>query len=118
MLDTSRCQEHFDKVLEFAKSRGLEDNLQQRLDYLDNYANGPGCTYDKAEGRDTRCVLMFDYAPHSFYFVMERRNSPDAEWKTWYNGGLILHEAGSSGAEFPVLSVRMDSSTTSYEIHT
>jgi hypothetical protein len=117
------CQEHFDKVVEFARAQGREDQLRERLDYLDNFA-----------GRErTRCRLFTDFAPQSFCFVIERlardhecgcgrRWREDVEYgptpniggektvycpecwqrplvssphvgRHWFTGGLILHGA-------------------------
>jgi len=115
------CQEHYDRVVEFARAQGREAQLREKLDYLDNYA-----------GREnTRCRLFADFAPQSFGFVIERlaRNhecrcghkwQQDIEYgptpnisgersvycpecgqrpmcssphvgRPWFNGGLIFH---------------------------
>lgn len=81
-------QEHYDKVLAFAKKVGLEDDLQQRLDYLTHYA----CQDDPEH---TRCLLYWDFAPYSFAFTMEVKR--DGEYKRWFNGGLIFHGQHDKG---------------------
>jgi hypothetical protein len=118
MIDTTACHEHFLLTKAFALERGLHRKLSAKLHYLDEYANREGCTYDKAEGKDTRCRLFKDFAPHSFEFVMECREAPDAPWKRWFNGGLIFHDAGSSGVSGE-MSVRLgDCSQSDWGIHT
>lgn len=58
--------EHHAQVLEFAKKTSREAQLQDKLDWLANYA----CHGDSTK---TRCKLYKDFAPYSYYFVMERR---------------------------------------------
>lgn len=69
--------------------RGLLDQLNSQLRYLANYSNGEGCIHDVAEGKDTKCDLHPDLAPHSFSFVMFKREGPTKPWMFWFNGGLI-----------------------------
>jgi len=90
MIDASDCQDHLDAVRQHAEKDGTLPELDRRLAYLDSYANGEGCIYDKAEGKDTRCKL-FREPPLSFYFVMECRESPTSAWERWFSGGLIHH---------------------------
>jgi len=71
-------QEHFDKVKAFAESTGRMTQLQSKLDYLDTY------------GDNTQCVLGYDFAPHSFSFLMMKRDK-QGEYQPWFNGGLIFH---------------------------
>jgi hypothetical protein len=91
MIVTSQCQEHFDAVKKWADENGLAEKFQQTLDYLDNYANRPGCDYDKTQGKNTRCTLYQDHAPRSFGFSMERQNGPGQPWQRWFAGGVVYH---------------------------
>ena len=75
-----RCQEYFEEVRDWARKEGIEDRLQERLDYLDGYGQGP-----------TRCVIMTDFAPRSFFLTMQRKNA-NGFWSNWWAGGLIYHE--------------------------
>jgi hypothetical protein len=72
-------------VKAFAATVGKLENLEGKLKYLGNYA----CN----SGRVTRCHLMNDYAPQSFYFELEVKaeSAPDSEYRLMMNGGLILH---------------------------
>jgi hypothetical protein len=79
------CPAYFEKVKAEATQRGLMADLQDQLDYLANYA----CHDDDAE--KTRCQLHKDFAPLSFEFVMERRDTQNSPYKYWFNGGLIFH---------------------------
>ncbi len=122
MLDTSRCQSEFEALRAFAKSQGLDDRLQSRLDFLDQYANRAGCTCDQARGLNTRCVLYHDFAPHSLGFTMQRLvtpvvdpvHPPEEAWVPWFHGGLIFFE--QRGAD---LSVRNgETPLAGWNIHT
>ena len=90
-----KCQEHLDYVRKFAAERGLTDQLQSKLDYLDTYA-----------GREnTECHLFQDFAPYSFEFVMLRGGV------RWFNGGMIYQGPDQPGdGSFPALTVSLDSS--------
>lgn len=104
-------QEHYDKVVDFAKSTGRMENLQKQLDYLNTYAD------HENEGL-TRCILSYDFAPYSFSFLMTRKNK-DGEYRPWFNGGLIFHgshDGGGSGSA-PTYSVCL-SPTDGWSIHT
>lgn len=88
-------QEYFDSVMEFARTVGMAEQLQEQLDYLANFA----CRDEKGvcDPCRTRCKLFPDRPvgwhephPHNFYFVMERRQ-PDGSYKFWFDGGLIFH---------------------------
>lgn len=118
MVDVTACEEHFRNVTRFAAERGLQEKFAGRIEYLATYANRPGCLYDKLEGKDTRCRLFKDFAPYSFGFVMECREAPDQPWQRWFSGGLIFHDAGSSGVTGEC-SVRLgDCSKADWGIHT
>jgi hypothetical protein len=84
MMISVCCQDHFDRIVAEAQERGLMADLQAKLDYLGMY----GCHEDKEY---TRCKLYYDFAPLSFAFAMEKRDTPEAEYQYWFNGGLIFH---------------------------
>lgn len=54
-----KCQEHLDKVREFADRTGQREKFEEQLKYLD---------FGKD---DSRVVLYSDFAPYSFYFEVE-----------------------------------------------
>lgn len=117
MINTDSCKDYFDQVVAWAKENGLWENpeakldLKSQLDYLDTYAD------DNRVG-DTKCVLYADFAPQSFAFVMYTKGK-DGEYHYWFQGGLIFHGAGSSGAGAPELSVRLgDTSRAGWSVHT
>ena len=89
MLDTSCCREHLHRVLDFARQSGLRSQLADRFRYLGQYATRAGCMYDKTRGMNTQCILYKDFAPYSFRFVMQCKETPDASWEFWFEGGLI-----------------------------
>lgn len=104
-------QEYFDKVKNFAESVGKWDNLKERLDYLNTYAD------HENEGL-TKCMLYRDFAPYSFEFVMMKRNDK-GEYERWFNGGLIFHGAHDGGGDGsgPTFSVCL-TPTDGWSIHT
>ncbi len=105
------CQEHFDTVMLFAAENGLQHKLAERIEYLAYYA-------ENGDVGKTRCSLFYDFAPNSFTFTIERRQV-DGSYQYWFNGGLIFHDAGSSGSEYPVLSVRVgDTNESDWGVHT
>lgn len=131
-IDISACEDYYKEVLQFAKDldkeiakiveeRGevpehllakakfnperneifsFEKQLWEQLEYLRNYSD-----------RKTRCKLWKDFAPYSFYFVMEtlEDNGAGPVWERWFNGGLIFHgphdRGGDGGA--PTFSVNL-----------
>lgn len=103
---------YLDQVKQFAERTGQLDQLKDKLLYLGRYA----CN----DGRVTRCNLMKDFAPKSFYFVMDlkQEGEPDSAFKTWFNGGLIFYDAGDTGVGAPQFSVRLDASKSGWNIHT
>lgn len=117
MLDV-HCVDDLQQALKFAEQRNLLEQLLERLKYLDTYANRHGCSYDQTTGKNTRCRLYKDFAPYSFAFFMDRRESVDADWQTWFNGGLIYHGQGDSGVGAPTLSVRIGDSSEGWFVHT
>lgn len=55
-----------------------------------------------------RVRLSPDFAPMSFYFVIEKKNDK-GEWTTLFNGGLLFHgrhDGNGSGAA-PTLAVTL-----------
>lgn len=100
-------QEHFDKVVEFAKSAGKMEQLQEKLDYLRNYSDS-----------DTKCHLGYDFAPYSFSFCMTRKDG-SGEYLPWFNGGLIFHGTHDNGGDgsSPTLAVCLNP-TDGWSIHT
>lgn len=109
-------RDYFDNVQKFAKDAGKYEQLWEQLNYLDGYACWVG---DKIkDNRLTRCKLFKDFAPYSFYFLMERLDVKTGEYRTWFNGGLIYFGQGEDGVGLPQLSVRMNSERSGWEIHT
>lgn len=92
-----RCEQHLASVRAHADSLGAEirEQLEEKLSFLENYAGG-----------ECVCELMVDFAPYSFAFNMLKVEA-DGTRRHWFNGGLILHNAGSTGAEYPVLAVTL-----------
>lgn len=66
MLNTENVQDYLREVRAFAKRIGMYDQLEERLRYLDRYAN-------HGQTDKTECVLMKDFAPYSFSFTMRKR---------------------------------------------
>lgn len=95
-------QNYFDSVMAFAKERGLQNQLQEKLDWLGNYAG---------EGKTT-CCLYKDFAPYSFEFVMMKGD------ERWFNGGLIYFGRGDTGVGMPQLSVRIGDTDEGWSVHT
>ena len=71
------CQEHYDKVVQYAKEIG-DTSLDNCLKRLEQWENNPNCPCE--------IELYRDFAPHSFGF---RECYPDG--KTGIVGGLIYH---------------------------
>ena len=97
------CKEYYEETLEFARGIGKIDQLQEKLDYLDNYA-----------GREnTTCLLRKDFAPYSFVFALMRGD------KHWFTGGLIFHGSHDNGGDggAPTFSVNV-SPVDGWAIHT
>lgn len=69
---------HFIEVIRFAFAVDALDKFRERLDYLNQYADGR-----------CNCHLHKDFAPHSFEFVMHREDGT-----RWFNGGLIYSGPG------------------------
>ena len=104
-------QEHYDRVIEFAEKAGRMEQLQERLDYLDTYA-------EHGDRGKTQCVLGYDWAPYSFNFTMLVRGD-NGEYKHWFNGGLIFHGQHDNGGDgsSPTFAVCLNP-TDGWSIHT
>lgn len=81
------CQEHYDKVVQYAKEIG-DTSLDNCLKRLEQWENNPNCPCE--------IELYRDFAPHSFGF---RECNPDG--KTGIVGGLIYH--GNPDRSYSVL---------------
>jgi len=86
---------YLESVRRHAMSIGMLGQLNKQLAQL-------------AAGDGNRCTLYKDFAPYSFYFVMEIRDE-NGEWQRYFNGGLIFHgkhdRGGDGGA--PTFSVNL-----------
>lgn len=83
--------EAVEKANLLAQKLGLEEQLNDRLAYLANYA----CQEDP---QATRCTLYKDFAPYSFEFVISKKK-PDGTYVRWFNGGLIYHGPHDNGGD-------------------
>lgn len=104
-------QAHYDAIVAFAEEAGLKDQLDCKLKYLDEYA-------EHGDRGKSQCLLYADFAPHSFGFTMQVRGD-DAEYRTWFVGGLIFHGSHDNGGDgsFPTLAVSL-SPSTGWQVHT
>lgn len=110
---------HLASVREFADKVGKRDNLEKGIEFLHSYANTTDEGLLPTEKHKTRCRLMKDFAPQSFYFIMEARDKNTGEWGMWFNCGLIFHgphDGGGSGGP-PTFSVTL-SPTDGWSVHT
>lgn len=96
-----RDEEHLKKVKEFATKRGLLQQLEGHLANLDNWF-----------GARLKTTLSPDFAPYSFYFIIE-----DAKGIVM-NGGLIYFGPGDTGVGDPQYSVRLGETTEGWSVHT
>jgi hypothetical protein len=113
-------QDHYDKVVAFAKEVGLYEDpgnktntLANRLSYLENYG-GKG-----EDGTDRmRVRLIRDCAPMSFYFLLEQKTA-DGAWGRVIEGGLLYHGShdGNGSGAGPTFAVTLDP-TVGWSIHT
>jgi hypothetical protein len=101
---TPEAAAYLQEVLGVARLRGVQDRLQRRLDYLSNYAN------DGEDKAHTKCVLVKDFAPLSFFFTMLSRKNPTEPYECWFCGGLVFHGAhdGYGSGAAPTLSVSVE----------
>lgn len=119
-LDTSGCQEHFDKVEAFAKESGRHEQFMSRLGQLVwSDIEDDALAYWGTPIADMRVRLFYDFAPHSFEFVREIKDVSKDEWRRAVNGGLIFHgphdNGGGGGA--PTFSVNL-TPQDGWSIHT
>lgn len=113
-------QKHFDEVVAFAKKVGLyEDDgttnnaLSNRLKYLDGYGG------KDSDGNDRmRVHLTPDFAPFSFFFVIEKKNDA-GEWRALFNGGLLFHgrHDGNGSGSTPTFATTLEP-TVGWSVHT
>jgi hypothetical protein len=116
-------QKYFDEVVEFAKTAGLyepvdekasdpKQYLKKTLDRLDAF------TRTSEDGEIVSRVVVYpDWAPRSFGFTVQTRGR-DGEWNASLVGGVIFHGAdggGNGGA--PTFSVSL-TPTDGWSIHT
>ena len=112
-------KEYFDKVVTFAKEKGLyeSDNpdvqtLKRCFDRMNQWIeNRPG----------TRVILFKDFAPYSFEFALQKNNKfgHESGWSTIMNGGLIFHGRHDNGGDgsAPTFSVNL-TPVDGWSIHT
>lgn len=122
----------FDEIIEFAKSRGVLNKLEDRLKFLGEYACKTEMGIDETR---TVCVLHHDFAPYSWGIQMYRRKDNitvdpknvtldnwrgglDRYYVFMFNGGLIYYGPNESGVSSPQFSVRNGSSDETWEINT
>lgn len=107
-----KCEEYLAKVRAKAAEMGIRGRLEKQLEYLATYA-----CQERADA--TKCVLMSDHAPLSFYFLMQRRQE-NGSYMTWFDGGCIFYSPGDTGVGSPQFSVRFgeDTSKADWSIHT
>ena len=72
-----RCQEHYDKVVEYAKSIG-DTTFQNCIERLKQWEKNSGGRYE--------IELYYDFAPYSFGFA---ERTPDG--RNGIVGGLLYH---------------------------
>ena len=106
-------QAYVDEVKKFAEESGRASQLREKLNVLAQF----GCPRDGKDPEQCICTLSRDFAPHSFSWVVERRQK-DGTYKYWINGGLILHGAHVNGGDggLPTLSVNL-TPADGWEIH-
>lgn len=106
-----KCPEHMDRVRAYARERGIEADLDEKLAWLGDYA----CHGDAEK---TRCELFADWAPHSFEFVMYRRRD-NGEYTRWFNGGLIYSGPTQPlDGSAPALTVSLAPAREGWSVHT
>lgn len=107
------CEERLAEVRAFADGLGPQwrKQLEEQLEYLGTFA-------EHGDEGKTRCDLFTDFAPYSFYFLMQKRQE-DGTYKTWFNGGLIFHGPHDNGGDggAPTFSVNLGGSH-GWSVHT
>lgn len=105
--------DHFNKVLDHARSRNLEQHFREQLNYLATYA-----VHTKKDRARMRCNLFPDFAPQSFYFEVQQKGT-NGVWMRVMNGGLIYYAGCEDGVGDPQFSVRLGSRLgEGWEVHT
>ena len=90
------------KVLAFAESRGLRDQLMEQIGYA---------AFEEFFGEKAECWL-FSESPYSFYVELR------VNGKVGMNAGLIYFGAGDTGVGAPQFSCRLgDTTKEGWEIH-
>ena len=109
MIDTESCEDYYAEVINTARVSAQLDNLQKQLDYLGSYACHAEGGDEEVDLEQTRCLLFKDFAPLSFFFRMEKRQS-DGTYKHWFVGGLIYHGPHDNGGDggAPTFSVNVN----------
>ncbi len=103
LVISESARERFDEAKQHARSIGLGSQLAGQLRYLQHYAT------DVPGAPRCRVTLGYDFSPHSFSVLWERRDSPTGEWRSWFNGGLIFHGSHDHGGDggAPTFSVNL-----------
>lgn len=107
------CQESLKEAISFAKKMNLGHQFCRQLEWLSRYGQTP----EKFLEQTVRCCLYKDFAPFSFEFVMQKKDSK-GEWGRWFNGGLIYQGPGlPADGSFPTLTVSLHNQT-GWFVHT
>lgn len=99
LVVTPEAQPHLDEAKRFAAATGQAAQLQEQLDHLDRF-------FDGDRDGSVRCLLLPDFAPHSFTWACQRKT--DQGWATFYNGGLIYFGAKAVGSGAPTYCTQID----------
>ena len=111
--------DYLNEQVKFALEMGLAEHFVRKLAYFATYAWGNSCG-------PLRTMLMKDYAPHSFHFMMQEaklvRDSGgllEWSWKARMNGGIIYSgpEQPLDGSA-PAFTVSVDPAQHGWSIHT
>ena len=97
-------EKYLEEVKAFADKIGLREQLDEKLKYLDEYA-------EHGDRGKTVCRLGKDFAPYSFAFTMLKRTSTEGkEYEYFFNGGLLFHDPhdGGGSGSFPTLAVTLE----------
>jgi hypothetical protein len=106
------CEPELEAAKKFALESGgqaLLDQLNAQLEFLGSYGHG----------MHTKCDLHPDFAPHSFTFVMFKKEGPAKPWMYWFNGGLIYQgpDIPADGSS-PSLTVSLNPTKRGWFVHT
>jgi hypothetical protein len=91
--------DRLEQVRAHARTLGLSDQLERKLDYLAGYDG-------------SQCVLGYDFAPHSFSFCLYRPG-PKEERKFRFNGGLIFQGPSTTAQRILTFYAKAPSGTRS-----